>query len=103
MKVAKDYQQRGTETSPSSGATNSHQTVVDGSPVPKTDSTSLSKENLRSRVYALMRDVGEGGTGSTLTLVEDSRTESHEFRELNSALMESLNPLSSSLTLSKGS
>jgi hypothetical protein len=35
---------------PSSGSTNSHQTVVDGSPVPKTDSTSLSKENSRSRV-----------------------------------------------------
>jgi hypothetical protein len=44
---------------PSSGATNSHQTVVDGSPVPETDSTSLSKENLRSRVYTLMRDVAK--------------------------------------------
>jgi hypothetical protein len=42
---------------PSSGATNSHQTVDDGSPVPETDSTSLSKENLMSRVYTLMRDV----------------------------------------------
>jgi hypothetical protein len=42
---------------PSSGSTNSHQTVADGSPVPETDSTSLSKENLRSRVYTLMRDV----------------------------------------------
>jgi hypothetical protein len=39
---------------PSSGSTNSHQTVADGSPVPETDSTSLSKENLRSRVYTLM-------------------------------------------------
>ena len=44
---------------PSSGATNSHQTVGDGSPVPETDSTSLSKENLRSRVYTLMRDVAK--------------------------------------------
>jgi hypothetical protein len=44
---------------PSSGSTNSHQTVVDGSPVPETDSTSLSKENLRSRVYTLMRDVAK--------------------------------------------
>jgi hypothetical protein len=44
---------------PSSGVTNSHQTVVDGSPVPETDSTSLSKENLRSRVYTLMRDVAK--------------------------------------------
>ena len=43
----------------SSGATNSHQTVVDGSPVPETDSTSLFKENLRSRVYTLMRDVAK--------------------------------------------
>jgi hypothetical protein len=47
---------------PSSSATNSHQTVVDGSP-----------------------------------------TESREFRELNSAIMESLNPLNNSLTLSKRS
>jgi hypothetical protein len=39
---------------PSSGATNSHQTVGDGSPLPETDSTSLSKENSRSRVYTLM-------------------------------------------------
>jgi hypothetical protein len=37
----------------------SHQTVADGSPVPETDSTSLSKENLRSRVYTLMRDVAK--------------------------------------------
>jgi hypothetical protein len=44
---------------PSSGSTNSHQTVADGSPVPETDSTSLSKENLRSRVYTLMRDVAK--------------------------------------------
>ena len=44
---------------PSSGATNSHQTVGDGSPVPETDSISLSKENLRSRVYTLMRDVAK--------------------------------------------
>ena len=44
---------------PSSGSTNSHQTVVDGCPVPETDSTSLSKENLRSRVYTLMRDVAK--------------------------------------------
>jgi hypothetical protein len=44
---------------PSSGAANSHQTVVDGSPVPETDSTSLFKENLRSRVYTLMRDVAK--------------------------------------------
>jgi hypothetical protein len=43
----------------SSGSTNSHQTVADGSPVPETDSTSLSKENLRSRVYTLMRDVAK--------------------------------------------
>jgi hypothetical protein len=46
---------------PSSGSTNSHQTVVDGSPVPETDSTSLSKENLRSRVY-------EGRSESTFCL-----------------------------------
>jgi hypothetical protein len=44
---------------PSSSATNSHQTVVDGSPVPETDSTSLSKENLSSRVYTLMRDIAK--------------------------------------------
>ena len=44
---------------PSSGATNSHQTVGDGSPVPEIDSTSLSKENLRSRVYTLMRNVAK--------------------------------------------
>ena len=44
---------------PSSGSTNSHQTVADGSPVPETDSTSLSKENLRYRVYTLMRDVAK--------------------------------------------
>ena len=44
---------------PSSGSTNSHQTVADSSPVPETDSTSLSKENLRSRVYTLMRDVAK--------------------------------------------
>ena len=44
---------------PSSGSTNSHQTVVDGSLVPETDSTSLSKENLRSWVYTLMRDVAK--------------------------------------------
>jgi hypothetical protein len=44
---------------PSSGSTNSHQTVADGFPVPETDSTSLSKENLRSRVYTLMRDVAK--------------------------------------------
>ena len=43
----------------SSGSTNSHQTVVDGSPVTETDSTSLYKENLRSRVYTLMRDVAK--------------------------------------------
>ena len=46
---------------PSSGATNSHQTVGDGSPVPETDSISLSKENLRSRVY-------EGRSESTFFL-----------------------------------
>ena len=44
---------------PSSGSINSHQTVVGGSPVPETDSTSLSKENLRSRVYTLMKDVAK--------------------------------------------
>ena len=44
---------------PSSGSTNSHQTVSDGSHVPETDSTSLSKENLRSRVYTLMRDIAK--------------------------------------------
>jgi hypothetical protein len=43
----------------SSGSTNSHQTIADGSPVPETDSTSLSKENLRYRVYTLMRDVAK--------------------------------------------
>jgi hypothetical protein len=42
---------------PYSGSTNSHQTVVDGSPVPETDSTLLSKENLGFRVYTLKRDV----------------------------------------------
>jgi hypothetical protein len=44
---------------PSSGSTNSHQTVADGFPVPETDSTSLSKEYLRSRVYTIMRDVAK--------------------------------------------
>ena len=44
---------------PSSGSTNSHQTVANGSSVPETDSTSLSKENLRSRIYTLMRDVAK--------------------------------------------
>jgi hypothetical protein len=44
---------------PSSGSINSHQTVVGGSPVSETDSTSLSKENLRSRVYTLMKDVAK--------------------------------------------
>ena len=44
---------------PSSGSTNSHQTVADGSPAPETDSTSLSKENLRSRVYTIMREVAK--------------------------------------------
>ena len=47
------------KTVPSSGSTNSHQTVADGSPVPETDSTSLFKENLRSRVYTLMMDVAK--------------------------------------------
>ena len=31
----------------------------EGSPFPETDGTSLSKENLRSRVYTLMRDVAK--------------------------------------------
>ena len=44
---------------PCSGSTNSHQTVANGSSVPETDSTSLSKENLRSRIYTLMRDVAK--------------------------------------------
>ena len=44
---------------PSSASTNSYQTVVDGSPVSETDSTFPSKENLRSRVYTLMRDVAK--------------------------------------------
>ena len=37
---------------PFSGSTNSYQTVADGSPVPETDNTSLSKENC-------MRDVAK--------------------------------------------
>jgi hypothetical protein len=54
---------------PSSGSTHSHQTVIDGSPVPETDSTSLSKENLRSRVYTLMRDVAKVPFASDLVIL----------------------------------
>jgi hypothetical protein len=35
------------------------ETVTDGYPVPETDSTSISRENLRSSVYTLMRDVAK--------------------------------------------
>ena len=43
----------------SSGGSASHLSVVDGPSVPETDAPSLSKENLRSRVYTLMRDVAK--------------------------------------------